>query len=190
MMILPGRDADHRHRFAPRRDAKIFRARQAPRFTLSRPTGASGSRASKSASSTSRPPAITLLRRGIRRDRRAARCRRASPARRGRGRAGRRRSPPTSSPRGRRAWRGRPSAISVRIMKSRWPSSPMSSGLRSSVQSAMNDGGVLVEHLGERVQILRDRALADQDRHALGELFARFRRRSSPRGRCGCAAAR
>ncbi len=38
-------------------------------------------------------------------------------------------------------------------------------------------GGVLVEHLGERVEVLRHRPFADQDRHPLGELLARLRRR-------------
>jgi hypothetical protein len=33
---------------------------------------------------------------------------------------------------------------------------------------------VLIEHLGERVHVLRDRALADEDRHAFLQLLARF----------------
>ncbi len=37
--------------------------------------------------------------------------------------------------------------------------------------------GVLVEHFGERMQILRHRSLADQDGHALRELLTRLARR-------------
>ena len=59
-------------------------------------------------------------------------------------------------------------------MKSRWPSSAMSSGLRSSVQKAMN-GELRSVMMGlKRVQVLAHRAFADQELHALGELLLRL----------------
>ena len=90
------------------------------------------------------------------------------------------------APRGRRRAASQPSPISVRIMKSRWPSSAMSSGLRSSVQSAKNGDVATVSSGRQRVQVLRDRAFADQHRHALADLLERFLGASSSRGRCGC----
>ena len=48
----------------------------------------------------------------------------------------------------------------------------MSSGLRSSVQKAMNGELRSVIKGRERMQVLAHRALADQHRHALGELLA------------------